>query len=89
MGVLYRSCSSLAHQEVHATAEPRSALNSAGDPVFSERLNTAAPANHRMTIKRRLLTLPLLLAMCWLTGASLDDKILMGEDSHRYAWSSG
>ena len=42
-----------------------------------------------MTIKRRLLALPLLLALCWLTGASLDDKILMGEDSHRYAWSSG
>jgi DNA-binding beta-propeller fold protein YncE len=42
-----------------------------------------------MTSKRRLFALPLLVALCWLTAASVDDRILMGEDSHQYAWSSG
>ena len=42
-----------------------------------------------MKLPRRLLALPLLVAASWLTAASVDDRILMGADSHRYAWSTG
>jgi len=42
-----------------------------------------------MKFPRRLLALPLLVALSWLTAASVDDRILMGAESHRYAWSSG
>jgi hypothetical protein len=42
-----------------------------------------------MKLPRRIYALPLLVGLSWLAAASVDDRILMGADSHRYAWSSG
>ena len=42
-----------------------------------------------MKTQRRLFALPLILAASWLSAASVDDRILMGAEPHRYVWSEG